>query len=121
MGDWKTYDGWCDTLAMLHESGSTKKRQILACTLAYLVSLCSGSQASAQLSVKLLSPDAVEDAIRLGLDEKASAKFLQAYVLQSRTGIGTGPSSAISTRRSRGSSSLLRRHAKREETSWLTM
>jgi hypothetical protein len=37
------------------------------------------------------SPAAIQEALRLGSDDKEAAKLLQSYALQTRTGFGTGP------------------------------
>lgn len=46
--------------------------------------------ADGQLVANMTDAD-IEEAIRLGIDEKAAAKFLQSYVAQTRTGLGAGP------------------------------
>jgi hypothetical protein len=45
----------------------------------------------AQQLVTLMDTNRVEEAFRLAADERASARFLDAYVLQTRAGWGNGP------------------------------
>jgi hypothetical protein len=65
------------------------RRQLL-CPLACVVTLLS-SGAGAQQNLASLSVEALQEAIRLGLNEEASAKFLRPFVLQTKTGMGTSP------------------------------
>jgi len=76
------------SFTLVQRSTSSMKLQLFACSLASLVSLLS---LSAEAQQETLSPDEIQEAVRLCLDERASAKFLQSYVLQTGTGVGTGP------------------------------
>ena len=38
-----------------------------------------------------MTPESVDEAIRLAADDKATARFLGAYVVQTRAGWGNGP------------------------------
>jgi hypothetical protein len=42
-------------------------------------------------AVSSLSPAQIDDALRMAADEKAALRFLDQYVLQTRTGLGAGP------------------------------
>ena len=55
------------------------------------VSLAAGETAAAQQVIVTMTPESVEDAIRLAADEKAAARLLDAYVVQTRAGWGNGP------------------------------
>jgi len=58
---------------------------------AALVTLVITTEATAQeLSFKM-TPAVIQQAIELAADEKVAARFLQSYVLQARTGVGSGP------------------------------
>jgi hypothetical protein len=46
---------------------------------------------SQQRAVSSLSAAQIDDALRMAADEKAALKFLDQYVLQTRTGLGSGP------------------------------
>jgi hypothetical protein len=58
---------------------------LLACFLA------AGETGAAQQVIVTMTPESVDEAIRLATDEKATARFLDAYVLQTRAGWGNGP------------------------------
>jgi hypothetical protein len=53
--------------------------------------LAAGETAAAQQVIVTMTPESVDEAIRLAADEKATARFLDAYVLQTRAGWGNGP------------------------------
>lgn len=63
----------------------------LAWLLIFLVSSSDVRVAAAPQLVVGITPERIEEAIQLAADEKVSRKFLDAYVLQSRTGWGNGP------------------------------
>jgi hypothetical protein len=52
--------------------------------------------ATAQLVVTM-TPQRIEEAIELAADERAAERFLDAYVIQSRTGWGNGPRIGVFT------------------------
>lgn len=58
-----------------------------------LLALClaTGEATAAQQVIVTMTPESVDEAIRLAADEKASARFLDAYVVQTRAGWGNGP------------------------------
>lgn len=66
-------------------------RQFAAFTLFAFVMIAIAFEAVAQELIVNPSPAQIEEAIRLAGDEKAASRFLQAYVVQSRSGMGTGP------------------------------
>ena len=66
-------------------------RYNLALLLSLLVAVWSERDTRAQGATEELTPESIQEAIRLGSDEKASGKFLQPYTVQTRTGMGTGP------------------------------
>jgi hypothetical protein len=53
--------------------------------------LATGETAAAQQVVVAMPPESIDEAIQLAADEKATAKFLDAYVVQTRAGWGNGP------------------------------
>ncbi len=53
--------------------------------------LTTGETGRAQQVVVSMTPERVNEAIRLAADEKAAARFLDAYVVQTRAGWGNGP------------------------------
>jgi hypothetical protein len=59
--------------------------------IAAFVLLSSGTTGRAEQLAVTLSQEQIREAIELASDEKAATKFLQAYVLQSRSGMGSGP------------------------------
>jgi hypothetical protein len=46
---------------------------------------------SQERAVSSLSPAQIDDALRIAADEKGAQRFLDQYVLQTRTGLGAGP------------------------------
>jgi hypothetical protein len=67
------------------------KHLVMARALILLLALGAGPDANAQEVFVNMTPEAIAEAIRLGSDPKAAGKFLQSYVVQTRTGLGTGP------------------------------
>lgn len=53
--------------------------------------LAAGETGAAQQVIVTMTPESVDEAIRLAADEKATARFLDAYVVQTRAGWGNGP------------------------------
>jgi hypothetical protein len=53
--------------------------------------LATGRPGAAQQVVVAMTPERIDEAIQLAADEKATAKFLDAYVVQTRAGWGNGP------------------------------
>src|SRR5215204_3474990 len=49
------------------------------------------SETAAQQVIVTMTPESVDEAIRLAADEKATARLLDAYVVQTRAGWGNGP------------------------------
>lgn len=67
-------------------------RQLLMYLVIVLIAGASIREATAQEVVAVsLSQREIEEALRLASDEKAARKFLQSYVVQTRTGLGPGP------------------------------
>jgi hypothetical protein len=65
-------------------------RYNLALLLGLLVAVWAERDTRAQGATEK-TPESIREAIRLGSDEKASGKFLQPYIVQTRTAMGTGP------------------------------
>jgi hypothetical protein len=65
-------------------------RHVLACAL-FAFTVFRVNDARSQAVLADLTQETTQEAIRLGADERAARKFLQAYVLQTRTGVGNGP------------------------------
>jgi hypothetical protein len=53
--------------------------------------LAMGHAQAAQQVVVAMTPESIDEAIQLAADEKATVKFLDAYVVQTRAGWGHGP------------------------------
>jgi len=53
--------------------------------------LATGDAGAAQQVIVTMTPESVDEAIRLAADDKATARFLGAYVVQTRAGWGNGP------------------------------
>jgi hypothetical protein len=53
--------------------------------------LATGEAGAAQQVIVTMTPESVDEAIRLAADEKATARFLDVYVVQTRAGWGNGP------------------------------
>jgi hypothetical protein len=53
--------------------------------------LAAAETGAAQQVIVTMTPESVDEAIRLAADEKATAMFLDAYVVQTRAGWGNGP------------------------------
>lgn len=66
-------------------------RKTVRLLVAAFVLLSGGVTGRAEQLVVTLSQEHIVEAIELASDEKAAAKFLQSYVLQTRSGMGNGP------------------------------
>jgi hypothetical protein len=66
-------------------------RRLVIVTLVSLAAVANAGRTNAQQLLANLTPARIEEAIQLAGDDKATAKFVQSYVLQTRTGIGSGP------------------------------
>jgi hypothetical protein len=53
--------------------------------------LAMGQAQAAQQVVVAMTPESIDEAIQPAADEKATVKFLDAYVVQTRAGWGNGP------------------------------
>jgi hypothetical protein len=63
----------------------------LATSILLALFLATGEAGAAQQVIVTMTPESVDEAIRLAADEKSTARFLDAYVVQTRAGWGNGP------------------------------
>jgi hypothetical protein len=66
-------------------------RPIAVCVFVAMIGCADILPAHAQQPVANLTPALIDEAIQLADEDKATARFLQSYILQARSGIGTGP------------------------------
>lgn len=66
-------------------------RQLILYLLVGLTAVATARSARGQQLLVNVTPVQIEEALQLASDEKAARKFLQSYVVQRHSGIGTGP------------------------------
>lgn len=66
-------------------------RHASTCILIAAIVVGSLTSAAGPQLVDTMTPDRVEEAIRLAADEPAARKWLRSYVVQTRSGMGAGP------------------------------
>lgn len=66
-------------------------RRLIGCLLRSLSAVIATGTAAGQQIIVIMTPESVEEAIRVAADDKTARKFLDSYTAQTRAGRGNGP------------------------------